>query len=123
MTACLFLSVAVLIRLGTITGHWLWLIVPPLWFAPIIMSDIRVGARRADSLRSGANSFIDDMVKVIGIMFLIIVISIFSAIFIGEESNPFVGVKFDEAAKGSSSDASGFPNEQPVLPAHSLGDQ
>ncbi len=122
VTICLFLSVAVLIFLER---PYLWMIVPPLWFAPLIMSDIRAGARRADLRRSGANSFIDDMAKVIGIMFSIIVFSFLSVVFIDMNFFPCrcAGClhlpKFEEFIN----DTSGVSDEQPVLPAHSLGDQ
>lgn len=115
VTVCLFLSVAVLLSLGTIPFYLLnpvlWLIVLPLWFVPIIISEIRASARRANPHRSGAYSFTVDMAKVIGIMFLIIVISLFSVTFFYALTTP--SSRFPEAAKGSSNDTSGFPDEQP----------
>ena len=122
MTVCLFLSVAVLIYLE---NPVLWMIVVPLWFIPIIMSDIRAGARRADPRRSGAHSFIDDMAKLVAIMFSIIVFSFFSACSIQMYCFPCrcAGClhlpKFEEFII----DTSGVSDEQPVLPTHSLGDQ
>ena len=123
VTVCLFLSVAVLLHLGTIPLYllqavpWIPVIVVPLWFIPIITSDIRAGARRADPRRSGAYSFINDMAKAIGITFLIIVISFFS---VGSIQMLFFPCRCAGLPKfeGFIDDTSGFPNEQPVLPAH-----
>ena len=101
-TMCLFVPGAVLTHLGTIPVHRLnpalWLIVPTLWFVPIIVSDIRAGARRADLRQPGAFTFIVNMAKVIGIIFLIIFISILSAAFIDEVLHPSASVRFPSAA-------------------------
>jgi len=122
VTACLFLSVAVLLFLER---AYLWIIVLPLWFAPLIMSDMRAGARRADSRWSGANSSIDHVAKAIGIMFSIIVYSFISVVSIqwflipcrcADCLQKFEGVQQTIRERG-------VPDEQPVLPAHSLGDQ
>ena len=122
VTVCLFLSVAVL---NYLAHPVLWLIMVPLWFLPIIMSDMRAGARYADPRRSGANSSIDRVAKAIGIMFSIIVFSFLCVVFIDMNFFPCrcAGClhlpKFEEFIN----DKSRIPNEQPVLPIHSLGNQ
>ena len=126
VTVCLFLCVAALIHFETIPGDWVyphqWLcwILPPLWFAPIIMSDVRADPRRSDAKR-----LIDDLARVIAIMFSIIVFSFFSACSIQMTFLPcrcagcLHRPKFEEFVN----DTSGVSDEQPVLPIHSLGDQ
>ena len=103
-TVCLFLFVAVLMRLETIPFYLvnpvLWLIVLPLWFIPIIVSDIRAGVQRTDPRRSGAFTFITNMPKMIGIVFLIMCIATcsvlcFSAVF---WSSPSASMRFQEIA-------------------------
>lgn len=103
-TVCLFLSGAVWMRLGTIPVYLLnpilWLIVLPLWFMPIIVSDIRAGARRADRRRSGAFAFIANMPKMIGIVFLIMCIATCSVLCLSAVcfSSPSASVRFQEVA-------------------------
>ncbi len=108
-TACLFLFVAALIHLGTIPvqpvypPRWftvvpLWLILPPLWFVPIIVSDIRAGARRAEPRRSGAFTFIAITAKVIGVISLIGVIAFVCAGVIDDTVHPSASMRFQEVA-------------------------
>ena len=138
VTVCLFFSVAVLIYLETIHGdriyspRWLnyvqlCLIVPPLWYIPILVSDIRAVAQRVDPHRSSAYSFIVNMTKVTGIMFLIIFIATCSVfclaeVFLASHSASLTGMPVLEGVHQTMQESE-VPNEQPVLPAHSLGDQ
>lgn len=116
-TVCLFLSGAVLMHLGTIPSYLLnpvlCLMVLPLWFVPIIVSDMRAGARRADLRRSGTFTFIVNTAKVIGILFLIIFITTCTVTGLSVEfSSPSASVRFEKISNGMAGELErGVPHE------------